>query len=102
MLKMFCLAPKAVTLATIPEQITTSDIPCSTVIFQAQDSNTGLTYVGDSSVGAQLGVALDPGEVFSISADQSGRNGEELLLSDFWVDAENDGNVLKISYIKRR
>lgn len=102
-LKVFTLAPIDVPSAGTRVQVISTYSPVSTITFQAAEGNTGKVYIGDSNVASGRGISLDPGEFLSVSADLSGRSGgEELDLSDWWVDAETSGNDVKILYMKRK
>lgn len=83
-------------------QVSATATPVSSIIFEAHASNTGVVYIGDASVAATRGTSLAAGQALAISADQSGRDGEEFFLSDFYVDAATNGDKVKVSYIKRR
>ena len=101
-LRFVTMAELDIPTAGTAVQVSASAIPVSTVIFQADPANTGAVYVGDSAVAATRGIVLNPGDITSISADRLGQTGQELRLSDFYVDAATNGNDVRVSYIKSR
>lgn len=94
------LTPITIASAGTRQQITASDIAAYSIIFQADDLNTGKVYVGDSTVTSANGIELAPGETYGIDAAEIGDR--EIILSDFWVDTQTNGNVIKIQYLTSR
>ncbi len=94
------LAPVTIASAGTRQQITASEIAVYSVIFQADDLNTGDIYIGDSTITAANGIELAAGETYVIDAVDVGER--EIILSDFWVDTETNNNVLKIQYLTVR
>ena len=99
--KMKTLAPVTVTTAETAEQITALDIPSTGLIVQANTVNAGLIYVGDSTVTSSNGMELEAGETFSITAEEIGSSNDEIVLSDVWIDAQLDGDGVRIQYFGR-
>jgi hypothetical protein len=84
-------------------QITPNKIGCSGIIFQASSANSGKIYVGDITVTSSNGVAIGPGESFTLSAQSiDGVADCELILSDYYVDADTNGNTVRIHYLTVR
>lgn len=100
-IKLVTIAQMTIDTAGTQEQVSTSDIPISTLIVSAPAANTGAIYVGDSDVASTRGIEVAKGTTVSISADFSG-TGEEFVLSDFWIDAATNGDKANVSYVKRR
>lgn len=101
--KLFTHAQVTVTTAGTRVQIDTSALPITTLVISAPSANTGNIFVGDVAVAAGRGIELAKGTSFSVSADMSGRSGgEELVLSDFYIDAATNGDKANVSYITRR
>ena len=97
------LGAGAVATAGVRVQITSSNLACSGVIFQASTGNTGKLYVGDSTVTSSNGISLSPGETYTIASQSlDGVMDAELILSDFWIDADTNGNSVKIHYLTVR
>lgn len=84
-------------------QLTSSDTIFSSIIIQAKSANTGIIYVGDSSVSSANGLELSAGESLEISGDlRNEGQTDELVMSDLWIDASVNGEGVKIArYIKR-
>lgn len=103
-IKLFTAPQKTVTTAGTRVQVSTTDTVITSLVIQADPTNTGKIYVGDSSVSStQASAALAAGQAFTIDPDASGRSGqEEYVLSDFWIDSSVSGEKAYISYIKRR
>jgi hypothetical protein len=92
-----------VTTAGTRVQVSSTDTPISSIIIQASSGNSGVIYVGDSSVSSTAGIVLTAGQAWAVTADASGRHGfEEMVLSDFWVDSASNGDKFKVVYMKRR
>ena len=84
-------------------QIDTEKRPCTSIIIQAKNSNTGLIYVGDSTVSSANGLELNPGEALEIVGDdRNDGQADETVLADLWIDAAVGGEGVKIAYYKKR
>jgi hypothetical protein len=101
-IKLFTLSDVTVTTAGTRVQITATDTPVSSVIFTAPAANAGKIFIGDSSVSSSRGIEVAAGSSVTINEDNSGRKGDEFILSDFYVDAATSGDKVKVSYVKRR
>lgn len=101
-IKLFTLADVTVTTAGTRVQITTTETPVSSVVFTAPAANTGVIYIGDSSVAAARGIEIAKGTSVTINQDMARSAGEEYVLSDFYADAATNGDKVKVSYVKRR
>lgn len=102
-LKLFTLPAKDI--PTTSEAVAVHDvaIPVTTVIFYADDNNSGVVYIGDENVSStRYAVALDAEESFTISADTFTDYGDEFILSDFYAATDNAGDDVRVSYVKRR
>lgn len=94
---------KAVASAGSAEQISTSAIAVTSIYIEADKDNTGNIYVGDSNVSsARYTAKLAAGEGVTLKADQIPRQDDELILSDYYIDADVNAESAQISYIKRR
>lgn len=97
------LAPVTVATAGTRVQITSSKLGASGIIFQANSANTGKIYIGDNTVTSSNGMAIGPGESFTITSQSiDGNMDAELILSDFYVDADTSGNSIRIQYLTVR
>ena len=100
--KMFTLAAVTITTAGSRQAISATPTPTTSVIIEADPTNTGYVYVGDDSVSSSNGSALLPGESLSVDTDVTGHAAEEVYLSDIYVDTATNGNKVRIQYLKRR
>lgn len=101
--KSTILSPVTVATAGTRVQITSSNLGASGIVFQAGPSNTGRVYIGDSTVSSSNGVSLGPGEIFAVSSQSlDGVMDAELILSDYWVDADVSGNSVRVQYLTVR
>lgn len=101
--KTFSLGNIDIPTAGTRVQISSTDTPVTSVVFQAHESNAGKIYVGDDAVAVGRGISLSAGESIAISADFSGRpGGDEMILSDWYVDAATNGDDVRVLYTKRR
>jgi hypothetical protein len=85
-------------------QVTTNkDLAVKAIIFQSDPDNDSdeVIYVGDSTVAANKGFALLPGETAVFSVKALGSNNDSLNVSDFWVDASASGQKVKVAYTTR-
>lgn len=99
--KLRQLTPITVTTAGTAVQISASEVQCASVMFQADPLNTGRIYIGDANVDEDNGIVLSPQDSVTVTADPRS-NYQEQSLSDFWVDSENDGNVVRVTYLARK
>lgn len=97
-----------VTTAGTATQVTAdTDIKPSSVYFEALGTNTGVIYIGNSSVSstshfARLTIpSTSSAPAWSISAAQNGgRIGATgIQLSDFWIDSSVSGEKVLVTYI---
>lgn len=95
-----------VTTAGTRTQVSTSAIPIAWVRFHAKHSNTGDVYIGDNTVSnakyiAHVHVTENPG--IEIEGNDGGfrSTANQFSLSDFYLDAENNGAVCMVSYLPR-
>lgn len=100
--KLFTQASVNIPTAGTRVQISASETPIDSVVIQAQASNTGLVWVGDSDVAANRGIELSPGQAITLTAETIGKAGDEYILSDVWVDTATNGNDVNVAYSKRR
>ena len=66
-----------------------SSIPCKHIDIMAAVANTGIIYVGGSGVTSSTGIALYPGDVYSIDIDN---------LNDVYVVASVNGENVQYTY----
>lgn len=103
MVKSITIPEITVSTAGTRVQVSATDTPITSIIIQASSGNSGVIYAGDSNVSATAGIVLSAGQGWAVTADASGRFGhEEMVLSDYWVDAATNGDKVKVIYMKRR
>lgn len=100
--KAHTISAVTVTSAGTRVQISSEKRPVSSILFQADPSNTGLIYVGDSTVSSSNGIALGAKDSYEVSGDERPSGLDELILSDFWVDASSNSQIVRVQYFKRR
>ena len=92
------LAQKTVTTAGTRVQITTTPLlGVEAIYLSAPAANTGIVFIGDSSVAAGRGVEIAKGTTFTILSPK----GEMLALESLYVDAATSGDKLNITYVQR-
>ena len=70
-------------------EVLTSSTACKHVDIMANIANTGIIYVGGSGVTSSTGIALYPGDVYSIDIDD---------LNDVYVVASVNGENVQYTY----
>lgn len=101
MLKLTSLP--AITLATpgTRQRISASSLAVTALIIQADPDNTGIMYVGDSSVSSSNGTRLEPGFGLSIDCNTDPRIGTDIDMFDIFVDGSSGGDKVYVSYTRR-
>ena len=94
-----------VTTAGTRVQVSTSATPIAWIRFQAKHSNTGDVYLGDNTVAVSKYIAYvhtteNPGVELKTN-DSAKTTGNQMLLSDFYLDAETNGNICMVTYAPR-
>jgi hypothetical protein len=96
------LGKTTVTTAGTRVRLTTSDTPASSVIIQADPANTGNIYVGDVTVASTIAITLAPGQSITIGSDPTRGTGEEVILSDLYLDSSANSQSAHVFYLGRR
>ena len=100
-LKSYCFM-KTVTTAGTQVQLTTSDIRVPAIIIQAERSNTGYIYIGDSEVSSSnYGVDLGAADSQTITSQTFGLAGATISLKDIWIDASVSTDGVSVLYLER-
>jgi hypothetical protein len=98
---------KTVTTAGTRVQVTATSTYAPSCYFEALKTNTGIIYVGVSTVSATVYIAaLSAGQGFSFQADSFGSvgsaaGGGELQLSSLYVDSSVSGEKVQFTYMQR-
>jgi hypothetical protein len=91
-----------VTTAATRVPLTTANLKVPSVTIQAEVSNTGQVYVGDSSVSAtNCGIELDSGDSITIDAASLGSTDALISLSDIWLDVSVSTDGVWCMYLGR-
>ena len=96
-----------VTTAGTRAQASASSRYVVAVYVEALKTNSGVIYVGNSSVSSALyTAALSAGAGFGITADSHGRVsttsvGPEIQLSSIWFDTSSSGDKVQVTYFER-
>lgn len=100
--KLITIPNVTVTTAGTPVQITADKIMANAVFVQAHEENVGNIFVGDENVSSGQGTSVGPGQPLQYSGHPAHSLLSEFLLSDVWVDAENDGDRVRLAYFRRK
>lgn len=92
-----------VTTAGDPVQISASQIFASGIYFEARDTNSGKIYVGPSTVAPTAYIAkLAAGENLTVDGPSTRGTEEAIDLSDYWVDASADGQIVMVTTLEKQ
>lgn len=100
-------ATKTVTTAGTRVQFTATSTYATSIYFEALKTNSGVIYIGDSTVSATKYIAALPAGVgFTFAADSFGRagsanGGTELQLSTLYADCSVSGEKVQWTYLQR-
>ena len=98
-LKIVTSSPTTVTTAGTAVEISANITAIRSIVLQADAANTGIVYVGDSSVTSSNGIQLKAGDSVSITPDNKDN---ELVISDLYVNADTNGSIVRVSYETNR
>ncbi len=98
------LTPITVTTAGTRVALSATTIFTSSILIEADTLNTGYIYWGGVDVTSTNGNSLAAGQGTSISADLlkhdlSHGNHQKIDLSTVYVDASNNGNKVRVTYL---
>jgi hypothetical protein len=98
---------KAVTTAGTAERLTKGDIYCSYVRIQAEDDNTGVTFIGASDVSSSRGIEL----MICAGGDTDARTegfmelfatrDDLISLKDIWADVATGGDGVIVFCLRK-
>jgi hypothetical protein len=102
----------AVQLVTLPlvtiaaggtaERLSSSGIAVTAVTIQASLDNTGSIYVGDSTVDADTGIVVAPGDACTVEAPVGRHGPEEIVLNEIYVVSSTTGDSCRVAAFRRR
>ncbi len=90
------IAAKTVASAGTAEAIVASPVRAASILIQADVDNTGNMYLGDSTVDDSNGIEVAPGQVIEWTGDQARGIEQQIDMSQIYVDADNDGEGIRI------
>ena len=91
---------KTVTTAGMQERLSQNRIKVSSVIIQAEPTNTNYVYVGDSQVSStNHGVVLAAGDLITFSAQVLGMGYALISLWDIWLDVDTSTEGVSCMYL---
>lgn len=93
------ISPVTLTNA-VATPLSASSIRTSSLIMEADESNTGKIYFGDSSVTTLRGISLSPGQSLSLGFDQVYGGNNKIDLSTIYFDTATTGNKVRVTYIR--
>lgn len=82
-------------------QLNSTKISSPAVILQAKTTNTGIIYVGGSSVAAGLGFELQAKDSVSLGDLELSGDDTDLDLSKWYIDASVSGEGVNVFYAKQ-
>ena len=93
---------KTVTTAATREQLTTAEKHVTSATIQAEISNTGYVYVGNSSVSStQYAWLLVAGASVSLDAIKLGLADAKIDLSEIWLDVQVSTDGVSVGYLEQ-
>lgn len=91
-----------VTNAAAATRLTTIDIKTPSVLIQAERSNTGYVYIGDSALSTtNYGSDLASGDSVSYKAPELGMASTGISLKDIWHLSSQTGDGVSVTYLER-
>jgi hypothetical protein len=92
----------SVTTAGTEVQVNATTLYSSHVCIKAGSTNTGLIYIGDSTVAATNGYELSPKEEVCLGSLQRKDANEAIDLSKIYVDSAVNGEFVTVLYVQGR
>ncbi len=96
------LAQKTLGTSGVREAVSATQLNVEAVVFSCPSTNTGLTWVGGSSVSSSRFVkAISPGDSFCMAVNVSDQSDSSFIALDsiYW-DAATTGNKLNVGYLQ--
>lgn len=94
------LAAKTVTTAGTQVPLSATTLKARMIVVQADPSNAGNVFLGDSSVDSTNGIVLEPGESYSYAVTETIPY-LELDLNAIYVDAATNADKVRIQYLEQ-
>ncbi len=96
------LTPVVVSSAGTAVQISATSLLVGAVMIQADPSNSGNIFVGDSSVASTNGIVVAPGSALPFDPQVLRANDEFFDLSQIYIDAATNGDFVRVIYYARK
>lgn len=87
-----------VTSAGTKQRLTSTSTSVYAIEIQADKDNVGSVYIGDSTLTTSNGIELEPKDIHIIELEEM----DELNLSDYYVDADNNDDKIRVHYLTVR
>lgn len=81
--------------------LSTTSIPVTSVIIQAEYTNVGRISIGDAAVTSNTGMEIGPGDTFTISMESIYKTGE-FDLADIYVVSSTSGDSVRVMTFRRK
>ena len=82
------------------QRVSLSEIPVEAVLIQAERTNSGDLYIGDSSVDSSKGIPLRPGARFCVDGDREHGAPCYIDLKSIYFDGATAGDKIRVLYIQ--
>lgn len=99
--KLFIGGAKAVAAAGTAEQLSATSFYVDSLIIQANPTNTGYVYVGDSTAASGTGYVLAAEDVLTIGGNDRRGGNDQFDIADIYLDVSVGGEGIRWLYIKQ-
>lgn len=88
--------------SNVAQQVASSAIAVASLTIQAESTNTGSIFIGDSTVTTTSGIEVGPGDCAVLEGPLGPRGPEEFLISEVYIVGANAGDKVRLSAFRRR
>lgn len=101
--QLVTLPVATVAVANTAVRVYTGSTPyfVTSVSLQAEFTNVGNIFIGDSSVTSSNGIIVPPGDVGQVSIDSRSNQVEEFDLRDIWINSATSSNAARVIAMRR-
>lgn len=92
---------KTVAAAGTRTALGTVSLQVHEVVVKALAANTGIIYLGDSTVASSNGYELSAGQSFSVPLTMIPRTGSVVNLTSIYIDSSVNGEGVCVAYLVR-
>lgn len=103
-LRLVSVTPVTVTTAGTRVPLSGTSLKVSYLLIQKHESNTGVIYIGDSTVASSNGIVIGsslPSLVMSADDTEADEDKAYFDLSEIYIDASVNGDKVRIAYIEQ-